>query len=338
MGNDDDRTGYGVADDAMSGYIPLDKRLRTKPKFTRLVRQLRERFEALPIEQRDILRIVTNLDALLLGALNLLWLHADDHLGDDNRFACAPDEIDEVLGVVGLAKLLPAQWLQVVESDGEKFVELPGYIDHNGTTSYSRLEASRRSSRDRSATYRASLRRDSTATSRHAQDSVTEREYAKVPHSVESSRVELSKDNPEREAPAPLSLDGSPKGKKAKTAKPKPSRRCPPDFQPDRAYTLERLPDIDIDRELRKFKDHEFKRARSDWDATWRTWLDNCADGGRYAKVKGQRTGNGALTSAQAEQRIVEKRVREGWGDETIVGEEDIPIERVREIRKGMKS
>lgn len=70
------------------------------------------------------------------------------------------------------------------------------------------------------------------------------------------------------------------KNKKAAKA----ARRVPEDFLPDAEYAKAQIPDIDADREIQKFRDWEFKRARSDWPAVWRTWVGNCRDSGKYAK------------------------------------------------------
>lgn len=65
---------------------------------------------------------------------------------------------------------------------------------------------------------------------------------------------------------------------------PRGSKRCPPDFVPDREHALREIPDLDYDREVQKFKDWEFKAARKDWPATWRTWVGNARDRKQYAK------------------------------------------------------
>lgn len=62
------------------------------------------------------------------------------------------------------------------------------------------------------------------------------------------------------------------------------SRRVPEDFLPDREHALASIPDIDVDREIQKFRDWEFKTPRSDWPAVWRTWIGNCRESGKYAK------------------------------------------------------
>jgi uncharacterized protein YdaU (DUF1376 family) len=69
-----------------------------------------------------------------------------------------------------------------------------------------------------------------------------------------------------------------------KPPKPKPVRRCPPDFTPDTAFALAQLPDLDVEAEVAKFRDWEFKTPRSDWPAVWRTWVRNAKDQNRYAK------------------------------------------------------
>lgn len=72
------------------------------------------------------------------------------------------------------------------------------------------------------------------------------------------------------------------------------ARRVPADFQPDVDYAKQQVPDMDVDREIARFRDWEFKTARSDWAAVWRTWVGNCRDNGKYAKAS-----NGAKTLEQ---------------------------------------
>lgn len=72
---------------------------------------------------------------------------------------------------------------------------------------------------------------------------------------------------------------------------PRRSSRVPEDFLPDLAYAVGQIPDIDVHREVQKFRDWEFKTPKSDWAATWRNWIGNCRDSGKYAKLNG--VGNG---------------------------------------------
>ena len=62
------------------------------------------------------------------------------------------------------------------------------------------------------------------------------------------------------------------------------SKRVPKEFTPDLTFATNLLPDIDADAEAQKFKDWEFKKPRSDWDATWRTWIRTCKDKGQYSR------------------------------------------------------
>jgi hypothetical protein len=69
--------------------------------------------------------------------------------------------------------------------------------------------------------------------------------------------------------------------------KKKPRKRCPPEFAPDAAMALAEIPDLDVEREIAKFRDWEFKTARSDWAATWRNWVRKARDDNKYARKQG---------------------------------------------------
>ena len=62
------------------------------------------------------------------------------------------------------------------------------------------------------------------------------------------------------------------------------TRRCPVDYEPDRAFALSVLPDLDVETEVSRFRDHEFRDPRSDWAAVWRNWVRTGRDTGRYAR------------------------------------------------------
>jgi hypothetical protein len=67
------------------------------------------------------------------------------------------------------------------------------------------------------------------------------------------------------------------------------SKRVPEDFQPDREYALKEVPDMDVDKEIEKFRDCEFKQPHKDWSRVWRRWVRTCRDDGRYAKRANRR-------------------------------------------------
>lgn len=85
-------------------------------------------------------------------------------------------------------------------------------------------------------------------------------------------------------ADAPAAEAGKGEGKPKKATKPPASRRCPEGFEPDRDYALRTVLDMDVEEEIQKFRDWEFAKPRTDWQATWRTWVRNCRDTGRYSR------------------------------------------------------
>lgn len=75
----------------------------------------------------------------------------------------------------------------------------------------------------------------------------------------------------------PLTINQEESKALAPLPKTKPrSRRAPPEFwptEPMQAWAKVRAPGIDIDRETEKFRNHEFKDPKSDWNATWKNWI-----------------------------------------------------------------
>jgi hypothetical protein len=85
--------------------------------------------------------------------------------------------------------------------------------------------------------------------------------------------------------PKPLPTQEQEQEQEQKGSKePRASRRCPEDFEPDPEYALREIPDLDLPREIQKFRDWEFKTPRKDWAACWRTWISNAKEQRRYAK------------------------------------------------------
>jgi uncharacterized protein YdaU (DUF1376 family) len=68
----------------------------------------------------------------------------------------------------------------------------------------------------------------------------------------------------------------TPKNPSGSTRKARGSRKVPVDFcvtEEMQEWAAENAPAIDWQRETDKFRDWEFKHPRTDWSATWRTWL-----------------------------------------------------------------
>jgi uncharacterized protein YdaU (DUF1376 family) len=64
-----------------------------------------------------------------------------------------------------------------------------------------------------------------------------------------------------------ISIDIYPKGK-----------RCPTNFKITdemRVWAKDKVPGVDIDSETENFMDHQYKDVKTDWIATWRTWMRN---------------------------------------------------------------
>jgi uncharacterized protein YdaU (DUF1376 family) len=66
--------------------------------------------------------------------------------------------------------------------------------------------------------------------------------------------------------------------------------RLPEDFRPDLEHAQSVIRDIDAQAETEKFCDYWKARSGSgatkqDWPATWRSWIANCRDSGRYARA-----------------------------------------------------
>lgn len=81
---------------------------------------------------------------------------------------------------------------------------------------------------------------------------------------------------------------------------PRGSSRVPEDFLPDVTYARTELPDLDVPREIQKFRDWEFKTPRKDWAAAWRNWVRRCRDTGHYARIARPGGGDNGLPTLVA--------------------------------------
>jgi hypothetical protein len=78
---------------------------------------------------------------------------------------------------------------------------------------------------------------------------------------------------------------------KSKSARKARGSRLPEDFSPDLEYAKQQISDIDADGEAQRFRDYWKSRSgsaavKADWPATWRNWIRNCKDSGKYARQK----------------------------------------------------
>jgi hypothetical protein len=93
----------------------------------------------------------------------------------------------------------------------------------------------------------------------------------------------------------PLSEAEAEASKKART---KRASRLPEDFSPDLEEARKSIPDLDAEAEFARFRDYWRAKSgangtKADWPATWRNWIRNCKDSGRYARRKEAARTNG---------------------------------------------
>jgi hypothetical protein len=121
----------------LSGWIRIDKGLSESIRFKRVVRRLKDGNALRNASDCNETLLVT----ACLGAIVRLWNYADSHIRDDNRIDASFDEIDELVGIPGFAASLPSDWLVKVDDDT---VELPDFLEHNGTSAKHRSDNARR--------------------------------------------------------------------------------------------------------------------------------------------------------------------------------------------------
>lgn len=284
-----------------SGSITIKNKLFDDPRVRRIARDLR-RAGVLPAAAPPALAA-----SLVVGALATLWRYAESHICNDDTLAVSMADIDEIVGIDGFAKLLPVDWLQVLDSET---VKLPSFIDHNSASIRQREGSRRRSQRhrERVATLAASRATNGEETGNVTRDGTGTRHATPPPCSPPLTSpsfppLTLPPLTPPSD-PAPLIPPGSnlslipesivvggepaasppiAKVRKARDPKAAPARRCPPTFVVTaelRDWAAKACPTVNLERETARLRDHEFVNARADWPAVWRNWLRTSADRG----------------------------------------------------------
>lgn len=248
----------------MSGWIKLEKDLLTDPRLVAASMALEARFELseASTEVRGssgaLLMQGSNVTALpsvtmVVGGLARLWMIADTHIGEDDVLALNVAQIDKLIGIDGFCEILPKDWLEIL--DGNR-VKLPNYHGHNGSTARERS-----SNADRQARYR----------DRHKIGNVTKRNGVTLPD-LDKTKTETRPRQDQELKPQ----EKRGRGSHARLGRSPPRKRCPTEFEitPDlRDWAKAKAPDVDVERETERFRDWEFKHGRTDWPATWRTWM-----------------------------------------------------------------
>lgn len=229
----------------MSGWIKLEKDRRDDPRVIRMARELRN--AGVTHERFTSAMHVT----LVLGCLDVLWCYADTHVRDDDTLDLGPDEINELVGLSGFCKLMPADWLEVIDANR---VKLPDFHAHNGTESKKKALNQKRQERKRNA---------------DALQAVTQ-----------TSRTSVTGALPDLDQTKTYTKTRE-EGEGARAAR---ATRLPEDFSltPERRLVAEaeRLP---AERVFAKFCDYwraaaGAKARKHDWEATWRNWCRGEAD------------------------------------------------------------
>lgn len=130
----------------MSGWIKLEKGLREDRRFTRIVDALLGRSEHCVTSVTQMRFIERNAVTQVLGGLAQLWMFADSHIREDDTLDITLDEIDQLVGIEGFAKLMPSDWLEVLDANS---VRLPDFQAHNGTDAKKRAVTAKRVKRHR---------------------------------------------------------------------------------------------------------------------------------------------------------------------------------------------
>jgi hypothetical protein len=226
----------------MSGWIKVEKALLSDARFRRLVRN----FDDCNAPELHTQRRVT----LLLGALVQLWLQADEHIRDDDTMRATSDDIDHLVGIKHFADQMPADWLQIIDSDN---VHLPDFLEHNGSSAKKRALTQKRVENYRSKVNgNASALHDPPPRNAIALPDQTRPDHTRPHRKTQSDNSRAT--------------------------------RLPEDWQPSEelreyARALKLVPD----RVLLDFREYWLaapgeRGRKARWDLTWRTWCRKNAD------------------------------------------------------------
>ena len=228
-------------------------------------------------------------EAAVIGALYWIWATADQHTEDGHMPGLTLRQVDRKTGVPGFAAaLVDIGWM----TDGPQGVVIQKFEEHNGTSAKRRCAESRRKMSARDA--------DNTRT---GSGQVADGMQTTSAPREEKIREEI------QDPPTPGGV-APPRPEKA----PRPAKRCPESFAigADMARSMrDECPGVDIDAETRKFRDHTFSTARSDWLATWRNWIRGAAERLPQARASPPRVSAAALAMAAANPSIAAPHLRQ---------------------------
>lgn len=227
----------------MSGWIKWEKDLATDPRVLRMASRL---------SHGDVTQLSRS-RLTVLGALVVFWGFADTHIRDDDTIECSIEEINEVVGIANFCELLPADWLEIFDSN---CVHLPDFLKHNGIEGKKKALAAKRQERHR----------------KKGNAKVTLKSRRTNAESVTEASLDQDQDQDHKTEPARLNGKGY---AKSRSKGPIPEDFCLSD--PMRQQALKRYPDADVDEMFTQFAAHHRSHGKEmkSWEAAWTTWLGN---------------------------------------------------------------
>ena len=124
--------------------------------------------------------------------------------------------------------------------------------------------------------YREKARKASFDAQRVADGRNAERMADRRKTEIDPTRPDATRANPPSDSDSDSDSDTDKNPPAEGRARKRATRRCPDDWKPspeDVAKIRAECPGVDLAAAERKFRDHEFAKARSDWSATWRNWM-----------------------------------------------------------------
>ncbi|MDP2074617.1 hypothetical protein [Hydrogenophaga sp.] len=257
----------------MADWIKMRSSLLTNPRVTRMARLLLQdaEFLAWMYSGRDVTRdeSVTKRDIpvvtrIVVGGLLPVWSMANETAGRDGVVRHASShEVDDAAGIPGFFRALTAvEWAE--ELDDQSGVRFINFEEHNSPQKERSLTG--KSGAERTKEYRERKKRE-------AEEAAQRDAERDGPGDV---TVTSHRDDREEKSRGEKKNPSGSRASSKSPRKPAGSKRVPVDFSVTadmEAWASEDAPLIDWRRETEKFRDWEFKTPRTDWAATWRTWM-----------------------------------------------------------------
>lgn len=124
------------------GWIKLRKTLKGDPRLLRMASELGQLDQAQGRTPLTFERLLVS----CVGAVCILWITADTYVQENDVLPLGPDHIDRITGIEGFCKLMPSDWLQIVDAN---HVKLPNFQAHNGSSAKKRALENARKTRYR---------------------------------------------------------------------------------------------------------------------------------------------------------------------------------------------